>query len=218
MDVYCHTNKINGLRYVGYTTGKMKKRWKDHIYAARNGSNQFFHQAIREFGPENFDNEVICEIDDVKNAKVLERFYIEMLNTWGPLGYNMTKGGNGSGYRIFSDLHRKRLSIASTGKIQSAEQKQKTSQREKGNSRRKGKLLNLEQKIQQRAARLAFLASEKGKAATAKMALTLTGRHLSNDHKEKISRKIKGKKRSLHTVQKMRESQQRRRMKEKETS
>jgi group I intron endonuclease len=97
--IYCHTNKLNDMRYVGYTSQTMMKRWAGHVCdALKHNHMNTFAKAIREHGPDVWEHEVICDgIVSVKEAKLLERHYIEMLNTCGPLGYNMTRGGNGSG-------------------------------------------------------------------------------------------------------------------------
>jgi len=97
--IYCHTNRIDGMRYVGYTKQTMMQRWAGHVCdAIKHGHTNCFAIAIREHGPDAFDHDVICDgIFDVKDAKHLERHFIEMLGTCGPLGYNMTRCGNGSG-------------------------------------------------------------------------------------------------------------------------
>lgn len=90
------------MRYVGYTKQTMMERWSNHVCdALRHGHMNAFAVAIREHGPKAFDHDVICDdVADVAQAKVLERHYVEMLNTWGGLyGYNQTRGGNGSGPR-----------------------------------------------------------------------------------------------------------------------
>ena len=206
IDIYCHTNRINGLRYVGYSSRGIEKRWKGHVSTAMNGGKQLFPKAIREFGEENFDHDVICTIQNSSEAKILERHYIEMLNTWGPLGYNMSKGG--SGYQSFSETHRRNLSVANTGKKKSAEHCKKISEREKG------KLLTEERKQQMSVNQKEFFASIEGMCMRQKISQTLTGCHLSEEHKKHIRFAIRGKKRSDETRQKMKEAQRKRRHRE----
>ncbi len=94
-EIYVHTNRSNGMRYVGYTHKSMEKRWKEHVEAAHSGKRNLLARAIRKHGLEAFDHDIICECESASDAKNLERHFIEMLNTKGPLGYNMTFGGDG---------------------------------------------------------------------------------------------------------------------------
>jgi len=106
---------MNDMRYVGFTNGTMIKRWKGHVKDAFKGSTTDFHKAICENGPDVFDHDVICEgIDSVKDAKFLERHYIEMLNTWGPRGYNMNKGGGGNPNP--NEINRQNMRLAKIGR------------------------------------------------------------------------------------------------------
>jgi len=98
--IYCHTNKNNGKRYVGYTKMGLETRWSYHLCSTDRGSNLLFHNAIRKHGIDAWHHDVICEIETLKDAKYLERHYIEMLHTWGPDGYNMTPGGDIKEYPI----------------------------------------------------------------------------------------------------------------------
>lgn len=54
--VYCHTNKINGKRYIGITSRKPERRW-------RNGEgyyhNQHFYASIQKYGWHNFMHEIL---------------------------------------------------------------------------------------------------------------------------------------------------------------
>jgi hypothetical protein len=36
--IYCHTNKVNGKRYVGQTVCSMEKRWSEHVTHSKAGS------------------------------------------------------------------------------------------------------------------------------------------------------------------------------------
>jgi|SRR5581483_7033490 len=94
--IYCHTRE--NMRYIGYTKQTMTRRWDGHVSCAFKGGEQDFMKAIREHGPDAFTHEVILDgIETLKEAKSFERYYIKELNTQKPNGYNMTKGGNGSG-------------------------------------------------------------------------------------------------------------------------
>ena len=53
--VYCHTNKINGKRYVGITKQKPETRWNN----GKGYSTQYFKRAIDKYGWEEFTHEIL---------------------------------------------------------------------------------------------------------------------------------------------------------------
>lgn len=100
--IYKYTNKINQKVYIGQTNNFVKRR-NGHKSAALNPqSNDYnlpFHNAIRKYGWDNFDFEVLEEIDDSFGREYLderEKFFIDFyksLTIYG--GYNVTTGGGG---------------------------------------------------------------------------------------------------------------------------
>lgn len=88
-DIYVITNIITGMQYVGQSSNA-QKRFLAHKQA-KDGT--VFHQAIRNYGPENFFIEVLEE--QIENFNEREKYWIKKLNTLYPTGYNMTKGGEG---------------------------------------------------------------------------------------------------------------------------
>jgi group I intron endonuclease len=92
--VYCHTNKINGKRYVGQTLGTMKNRWRQHVReAASLKSRRPFHAAIRKYGPEAFTHEVLDTAATEGAANTAELYWIARYGTVKPNGYNLDSGG-----------------------------------------------------------------------------------------------------------------------------
>lgn len=98
--IYKYTNKINGKSYVGQSIN-IEKRQYGHKSAAYNKQasdyNSQFHQAIRKYGLENFDYEIIAELTQEEYTKEtlnnLEKFFIKYYNSYTN-GYNATLGGN----------------------------------------------------------------------------------------------------------------------------
>lgn len=111
--VYRHTNTVNGKQYVGITKHTMQDRWREHVYSAfRENSMNAFHCAIRKYGVDAFDHEVLY-VDEECDYSVLEKFerdYIIESDCLAPNGYNMTEGGGGTLGFKFSDEQRIQLS------------------------------------------------------------------------------------------------------------
>jgi group I intron endonuclease len=58
---YCYkaTNKENGKTYIGFA-GDPQQRWREHKRDAEKGQGYVFHNAIRKYGWDAFEFEVIC--------------------------------------------------------------------------------------------------------------------------------------------------------------
>ena len=124
--VYKITNTTNKDFYIGATTRTINNRFAEHKYKAlRRNSNSALHKAMRKFGVENFDIEVleVCE-----NAFELEEDLINDLNP----AYNTGCAGEHNGRY---------------GKITSEETKRKISLANKGNQPRLGVKLSEESKM-----------------------------------------------------------------------
>lgn len=87
--VYCLTNEITGMKYIGVTKQKMCKRLK-----AGKGYKPTtkINLAIQEYGWENFNYKILYETGDKELAGLLERDYIKKYDTINN-GYNMQSGG-----------------------------------------------------------------------------------------------------------------------------
>jgi group I intron endonuclease len=124
--VYCLTFP-NGKRYVGISFGKkgILNRWKgEALEAKRPKNNSKLANAIRKYGWENVNKEIIIIIDDEKRMKNIETQLIALWNLQNDnYGYNMTAGGDGCKNVIpwnkgkeHSPETRKKISVANKGK------------------------------------------------------------------------------------------------------
>lgn len=114
--VYKITNIQTGQNYIGVTKN-FYNRMKGHkAEALQRNSHYLIHQAIREYGWDNFTKEVIFECEDkVRTYKKLEPTFVEIHSAfYKDGGYNSTRGGAGT-----KEVKRKPLT---------KEQKQKISQ------------------------------------------------------------------------------------------
>lgn len=90
--IYKATNKINGKSYIGQTVDYKSRVWQ-HMRCYEKEDCKF-HDAIKEFGSDNFDWEVLETCNGKEKANDLERKYIELFNSYRN-GYNDNKGGVG---------------------------------------------------------------------------------------------------------------------------
>lgn len=93
MIIYKATNKINGKCYVGQTRHSLEYRKRLHLSKARQGLDTHFYQAIRKYGEDNFEWEIICSAKDKQTLNELETFYITKYDSIKH-GYNMVDGGD----------------------------------------------------------------------------------------------------------------------------
>lgn len=98
--IYCYTNKINNKKYIGQTNS-IARRKSEHKYAAFNPDakdyNLLFHQKLRQYGLDNFDFEILEELDTLNLNLVDEReqYWIKEKESFVKTGkgYNITLGG-----------------------------------------------------------------------------------------------------------------------------
>lgn len=111
--IYKATNVINGKIYIGQTVQRLHVRIRDHINTAlTNHSNIYFHNAIRKYGKENFEWEIIECCDSKEELDEIEFHYIKQYNSFEN-GYNLTMGGEGSFGYTHSDKIKNKMSNAS---------------------------------------------------------------------------------------------------------
>lgn len=99
--IYKFTNKINGKGYIGQTNNieNRKRNHKSDSFNPRSNSyGSYFHNAIRKYGWENFDFEILEEIGeefDISYVNERENYFIDKYDTQvkSGKGYNITSGG-----------------------------------------------------------------------------------------------------------------------------
>ena len=98
--VYCHTNKINGKKYIGITAQTLEQRCRANGNGYMSANQRVFFSAIKKYGWDNFDHEILAEGLSQEEAKRKEIELIAEFHTYigDPEcnGYNMTRGGEGS--------------------------------------------------------------------------------------------------------------------------
>lgn len=90
--IYRAINKINGKSYIGETVN-FEERRKQHE-ACYEKEDCLFHDALKEFGIDSFEWEILETCNNKEKALNLERQYIQKYDSYRN-GYNSNKGGVG---------------------------------------------------------------------------------------------------------------------------
>lgn len=107
--IYLYTNKINNKKYIGQTNN-VERRKREHKSNAFNEKsvnyNAILHKAFRKYGYENFDFEILEEIENNDSNYIDEReqYWIDFYKTLiTEFGYNILEGGRSNFSRtVFS--------------------------------------------------------------------------------------------------------------------
>jgi group I intron endonuclease len=97
--IYKVTNKIDSKVYIGKTIRDLEERLKQHIDGAlKSKKNNYFYNAIKKYGKENFTIESIEQALDKKSLDILEKYYVAFYRKLlsNNMVYNMTNGGDGN--------------------------------------------------------------------------------------------------------------------------
>jgi group I intron endonuclease len=173
--IYKITNKVNGKCYIGRTTS-LKKRFEKHL----SGGTPPLRHAVRKFGKENFTIEVLCKIPD--KLATLERKYIKDFKSYDRhYGYNRSLDGCSS-----KGCHWKHS-------------KQALERMSKAQKKRYSETPMLES-TRDKLRKNAFKQFEAGmpKETKAKISNTLSGRELTKEHRQRISKALRGRPHKSH--------------------
>jgi group I intron endonuclease len=220
------TNLINGKIYIGKTTKTIEKRWQGHCY---DKSDDYFHNAIRKYKPENFDIKQIDNCIDEEYQNFMEKLWIFLYDSTNRLiGYNIREGGkggflseetkkkmsenhadvNGENNPFFGKHHSaesiEKMSIVKIGKVASVATKEKLSIIHSGeNNSFFGKHHSAESIEKMSIAKIGKKMSEETKT---KLSIANTGKHHSEETKKKISEFLTGKPKSDEAKKKISEN------------
>lgn len=89
--VYCHTNKVNGKKYIGITSQEPTRRWQNGNHY---DTQPYFWRAIQKYGWDGFQHEILYTDLSKESAEQLEVDLIKKYQTQDPnKGYNSADGG-----------------------------------------------------------------------------------------------------------------------------
>lgn len=112
--VYRATHIATGRHYVGLTND-FERRKREHLKAARTGSQQYIHRAIRKHGADAFEWVVIGRCSSLELASQSEQIAVKQLDAFGN-GFNMTTGGESRWTKVTRDETKKKLAALYLGK------------------------------------------------------------------------------------------------------
>ena len=90
--LYKLTCTMNGKGYVGFTNN-FARRMREHKKTAADGQGQAIHAAIRKYGWDSFVSEELYYSTDKQHTLDMEDRFIDLYETKGAKGYNITRGG-----------------------------------------------------------------------------------------------------------------------------
>ena len=97
--VYCHTNKINGKKYIGITSRKPERRWGTNGNQYSKNNQKVFYNAIQKYKWENFEHVILFENLTREEVFTKEIELIKKYKTTTPrFGYNISNGGSAPMY------------------------------------------------------------------------------------------------------------------------
>lgn len=109
MFVYKFTHIASGKSYIGQTIQDPNHRRLEHIADSRHTTKHYhFHNALRKYGIDSFNFEVIATATSIEELNHLEDFYATLFDCYQN-GYNIRKAG---GNKLHSDESKKRMSEA----------------------------------------------------------------------------------------------------------
>lgn len=181
--IYCLFNKKTEKYYVGQTWRDVQNRWKSH--QSKRNSCIALRNSIQKHGKESFTLITLEYAYDQRELDQAEIFWIKLLNSKVPFGYNLNEGCNG---KRPSQETRDKISKIWLGRKRgpmSEEQKRKVSEAKKGQiPANKGKKASNETRLKLSIAHTGLQISE---ATRIKMSLAKLGKKKSKETRARMS-------------------------------
>ena len=111
MEIYKITNKINGKAYIGQTIRPVEYRFHRHINdAMHNVLDTHFARAIRKYGPDKWQLEIIDNAETQEELNQKEQYWIRHYNSVEE-GYNETDAINKCGGNTYQSKTEEEMEV-----------------------------------------------------------------------------------------------------------
>jgi len=200
--IYYAWHSEKRMIYIG-SSKNVLRRWSDHVARALNGSNNYFHKKLREFGASSFTFGIIETCEQAERFH-REEFWITAFDSTGRSGLNTQKHPTRMTSHEITDATRRRIGDSSRGrkhsknacaKIGAASRKRTRTleQRKASSIALKGRIITPEWRAKISAGKLGIKHTLESRA---KMSASRTGIKLTQEHRAKISAAKLGEKRT----------------------
>lgn len=115
MIIYRAENLITRKSYIGKTIRTLNERKLEHLNRMSQRKS-YFHNALKKYGLNAFEWQVIEKSKSELELNTLEQHYIQYYKTKYPNGYNLTNGGEGVIGYVMTTKHKENLSQSKMGK------------------------------------------------------------------------------------------------------
>ena len=113
----------NGKMYIGQTNRSLHERIREHIRVSKiktsPGYNYPFYRAIRKYGDDNLEWDILDTAGSQPELNERERYWISYYNTCilseNPCGYNQTYGGEGQNGLKHTDASKEKIRQSELG-------------------------------------------------------------------------------------------------------
>lgn len=200
--LYKYTCHENGKSYIGVTSDPIQ-RFRRHKHAS--SGVVAFNRAVRKYGIDNFNFQILAIFDDVNAANYHENAAIKAFGTLAPGGYNLAGGSPKTKYfGPLSDETKEKIGNGNRGKIHSRGAIEIMAASKRGKpSWNKGKKFSIETRLKMSLAhegkplsqqhREHMINALRRQDIRSKISISLMGKPLSKEHRDAISQGNKGK-------------------------
>lgn len=208
--IYMAYNTVSNKKYVGQTTGNLERRKNAHYNnARRNKNNYYFHRALNKY--KEWEWNVLQFAYCKKELDALEKYWIWVLNSMWPNGYNLKEGGSNGKH---TEKSCRKMSKAKKGMKLTKEHRKKIGKALKGikfieehckkiSETKKGMKFTKEHCKKISEAKKGKIVSEETRQ---KIRKALTGYKRTEEHRKNMSKVLKGLKRSKQTCKNISEA------------